>query len=661
MQRREESNRLLRVNKSVIVLACVLLLFTTEVTALYGQLTPARDLTGRWESAATGMYYSLDPTDATLRMNDITATFVMEITQQGDQINIILHLNMISYVVDQAYWDAYGFAIPEVGGGVIGFAGTVSSSSFSTLEQDTSFNPEHLDGTFTSDIITATLSGDTFETDTNGIVVTRMSSPTARPTQSPLSTPSASSHPTPASTLPPTDPNNLGSVALVRGSASLTNSGGQTQLTSQSQVGSGSQVRTGSDTIVEFRYPDGDSTVYLGEDTEVGWVGLESHPAPDSQITCSMLPADAEHSFDWGAEFKDLLKWTAAGAAFELLATGAINPYIIGGEIVIHGGVILMHYGQFYIRENGWPQLVQVPQGFIQGENTEYTVTVSSDGTLQIQVIEGPLVFLDAVTHNSITVDSNQQLVLTAAQQSGFTQQDLQRSVTAYTPSSSDQWWPAANTSPFSDLLSQPATLFVLIMVIVFAISIPAIVISTRKRKMQTQTPENQTSTGQSYRPPAELSQSNKAGLSATKIVLQAILMLVLLTVIGYFVITLFNSTIITEQELGEDVSIFVFLQVIIIVIFIVGYVGGIAQQIRIYRKIQNPLPTQPGITAPQTTQAPTYKMAAETFPQPPPPPPQQPPSALCPNCGNQLPLSKNFCPICGFQLHPAPPDASKS
>jgi hypothetical protein len=33
---------------------------------------------------------------------------------------------------------------------------------------------------------------------------------------------------------------------------------------------------------------------------------------------------------------------------------------------------------------------------------------------------------------------------------------------------------------------------------------------------------------------------------------------------------------------------------------------------------------------------------------------------AFCPNCGNQLPLSKKFCPFCGFELHADEPNSSK-
>ena len=177
-----------------------------------------------------------------------------------------------------------------------------------------------------------------------------------------VSSPSGSPSPTPSPTLTPTStstpqtvPNDLGSVGLVKGSASLTNAAGQTSINSQSQVGTGTQIQTGSDGIVEFTYPDEGGVVYLGENTQVGWVALQSHPAPDGTVTFTTLPANPTTSFSWGDEAQGFLKWTATGAAIEFLATGAINPYVLGGEIAVHGGAILLRYGKVYINENVWP------------------------------------------------------------------------------------------------------------------------------------------------------------------------------------------------------------------------------------------------------------------------------------------------------------------
>ena len=69
--------------KAVTLTICFVLLFAVTATPLSAQLTPARDLTGTWQSSVSGIYYSMDPSDSSTKMNDITATFKMEITQQG--------------------------------------------------------------------------------------------------------------------------------------------------------------------------------------------------------------------------------------------------------------------------------------------------------------------------------------------------------------------------------------------------------------------------------------------------------------------------------------------------------------------------------------------------------------------------------------------------
>lgn len=615
----------------IITPILLILLLASAVTPLNAQLTPARDLTGTWQSSVSGMYYDMDPSDPSMRMNDITTKFAMDITQQGSQITIILHLKPISYVTDNAYWQEYGFAgVPPILD-AMQFKGTVSSSSFDAVEQYTSFSPEHLVGTFTSDIITATLSGDSWTTDTNGIVVTRTGSPSSTPTLNPTSTPLNTSPPT---TPPPTNQYDLGSVGLVRGPAWLKNSGGETQLTSKSQVGAGSQVRTGSNAIVSFNYPDQGGIVYLGENTEVGWVGLESHPAPDSQITFTALPSDVEHSFDWGEEGTSLLKWTLAGASLEMLLTGAINPYLLGAEVAVHGGIILVHYGQFYIRENGWPQLIQVPQGFIQGLNTEYSITVTNTTTV-IQVIDGPLVFLDPITNNSVTLITGQKLTLPVAQQNGFTQQTLLSDVTAFSPASTNQWWTqaAGSTSPLGFLTDDPEMLAGFIAII--AIVITALVITVAKHKKRGFAQPTAKSIAGAY--------PNKP-ISKRQLISQALISLVVFAVIGYILFIVFNSQLGLDEELVNGVSISMLMEILIIPIITIGYVAGLIQQIRRYRQQSLKIPPPPPITN-SKNEIPMYKMA--THPEP------QPSTFACPNCRNQLEATKNFCPYCGFQFKP--------
>ena len=617
--------------KIITPILLFLLVLASLVTPLNAQLTPSRDLTGTWQSSVSGMYYDMDPSDPSTRMNDITTKFAMDITQQGSQITIILHLKPISYVTDNAYWQEYGFAgVPPILD-AIEFKGTVSSSSFTAVEQYTSFSPEHLVGTFTSDIITATLSGDSWTTETNGIVVTRTGSPTSTPTPNPTSTPSNTSPPT---TPPPTNPNDLGSVGLVRGLAWLKTSGGETQLTSKSQVGAGSQVRTGSDSIVSFNYPDQGGIVYLGENTEVGWVGLESHPAPDSQVTFTALPSDVEHSFDWGEEGMSLLKWTLAGASLEMLLTGAVNPYLLGAEVAVHGGIILVHYGQFYIRENGWPQLIQVPQGFIQGLNTEYSIAVTNTTTV-IQVIDGPLVFLDPITNNSVTLITGQKLTLPAAQQSGFTQQTLLSEVTAFSPASTNQWWTqaAGSTSPLGFLTDDPEMLAGFIAVIAIVITALAVTIAKHRKRGFAQPTAKSIAGAYPNKP-----------ISKKQLISQALISLVVFAVIGYILVIVFNSQLGLDEELVNGISFSMFIEILIIPILSIGYVAGLIQQIRRYRQQSLKIPPPSPITNGKN-EGTMYKMPTQ--------PVLQSSTIACPNCHNQLEATKNFCPYCGFQFKP--------
>jgi hypothetical protein len=178
-----------------------------------------------------------------------------------------------SWITDTAYWTEYGMSgVPPVGFNQIVLTGTVSGASFTTDEQGSQLTAEHLAGTFTTDIITATLTGNSETTDTNGIIVLRSDSSATQPPFSPTPTPT----PAPA---PPTS-DNLGSVSIVQGSAWFADTGAA--VTTQSQIGTGAEIQTGSDnnTIIGFNYPDQGGTVYLGANSNTGWVYLEPETDP---------------------------------------------------------------------------------------------------------------------------------------------------------------------------------------------------------------------------------------------------------------------------------------------------------------------------------------------------------------------------------------------
>ena len=176
----------LRGSAKMLVLAiCFVILCSMTVRPLHASLSPARDLSGTWQSSISGTYYEMDPSDPTTRMDDVAGTFSMDISQQGSQITIVLSLNPSSWTTDNAYYQNLGIpGVPPVAG-EIEFSGTVSAASFSAEETGSQLTSEQLAGTFTTDIITATLSGTAETTDQNGIIVTLTSSSTSEPTSKP--------------------------------------------------------------------------------------------------------------------------------------------------------------------------------------------------------------------------------------------------------------------------------------------------------------------------------------------------------------------------------------------------------------------------------------------------------------------------------------------
>jgi hypothetical protein len=468
--------------KIITPITLVLLLFSSQITTLSAQLSPARDLTGTWQSSASGMYYDMDPSDPSTRMNDITAKFAMDITQQGSQITIILYLNPISWVTDNAYYQVYQMSgVPPAGGGSIEFKGTVSSSSFTADEQGSQLTQEHLTGTFTADILTATLSGTSETTAQNGIVVTRTSTPTSAPTQSPTSTPST--------TTQPTFSRYSGNVALAKGSAWFTNTGMNIPLSS-GQMRSGTTVLTANNSIVSFNYPMQDGAVYLNANTEAGWVALTSEPAPDNQIAYSMYPSNVALPPIWGQDAKDMLIAIPLEATIAVALFAHTLPLATAVGIVVEGGVFLIHYGTAYIQERN-SHLVQVPQGFLVGENTEYIADVS-DAATTVQVFDGPVVFVDTATNNTITLNTNQILTLPSGVQSGFTEQDLQSDLSTFNSASINQWWIQTEPNASNIFANIPLLpLIVAFVVLTIAIATVAVLNAARKKNSTTKATTN--------------------------------------------------------------------------------------------------------------------------------------------------------------------------
>jgi hypothetical protein len=450
----------------------------------------------------------MDPFDSTTRMDDITVTFEMDITQQGSQISIALYTNPTSWTTDSAYWNEYGFnGIPPASGGDIYFTGTVSAASFTADEYPASpLTQEHLSGTFTTDIITATLTGLSETSDTNGIIVLRSGSSATMP---PISTPTPTATPIPVPALPTST--NLGSVSTVQGSVWIVDTGAA--VTTQSTVGTGQEIATGANAIVGFEYPDQGGTLYLGANSDVGWVYLQPQTDPTTgNITYTVVPSPTTGSipFETGVE-SDEFGQVAITLPIEIgvgmLILGETLPIALTGAAIVEG-TLLLGTGIAYIHEQLSPQEgtfdvrpVQVPQGLIMGSGTEsdYVVTVSNDSTT-IQVIDGSVIFVDQYTNSSITIYANQMLSLPAGVQTGFSQQDLQSDVSAFDTSAVNQWWvPTATATPIiatptpTDILAGstgfPIQTIVLVVILVAIIITVAAVLVTSRRKTHLKQP----------------------------------------------------------------------------------------------------------------------------------------------------------------------------
>src|ERR1039458_4086396 len=95
--------------KIITPILLVVLLSAALITPSYAALSPARDLTGTWKNAIPEKYYEMDSFDPTIRMNDVSVTYSMIITQNGNSISIVLNINELSSVTDPAYLNEYGY------------------------------------------------------------------------------------------------------------------------------------------------------------------------------------------------------------------------------------------------------------------------------------------------------------------------------------------------------------------------------------------------------------------------------------------------------------------------------------------------------------------------------------------------------------------------
>jgi hypothetical protein len=502
-------NKSLRITTPIILITLLLVELTTPLYAL----TPARDLTGTWRSEVPEVYYDMDPSDGNMRMDDITATYQMDITQTASQIQIVFYTFPSSYKTDAAYWNEYGMqGVPPVSGGDILFKGTVSGASFSADEYPaSSLTQEHLVGTFTTDIITATLTGLLYTTDTNGIIVIRSGSSATMP---PIATLAPTANPAPIPTIPTS--NNLASISQIQGSPYFADSG--SPITTQSSIGTGTIIKTGTDGIVGFSYPDLGGIICLGANSDAAWVYLQQQIDPlNGNISYSIMPSPITGTipFEDGIEadeFGQVGITLPLEIAVGMLVLGETLPAALAGAAVVEG-TMLLGTGSAYIHEQLCPQEgtldvrpVQVPQGMVMGSGTDYVVTVT-DASTTIQVIDGSVIFVDQHTKSNITINANQELTLLRGVTAGFSTENLQANVSSFDASTINQWWvisaptatpmaptdtptaPTQTTAPTntltsgSNFLSNP---MILALTVIITIIVIVVVITLVKRTSRT-------------------------------------------------------------------------------------------------------------------------------------------------------------------------------
>ena len=145
-----------------------------------------------------------------------------------------------------------------------------------------------------------------------------------------------------------------------------------------------------------FETPNQGGTVYLGANSDAGWVGLTSEPAPDNGITYMIYPPTSSGTiFPNGAEQLTEMKYSVP---LDIALAVLVFSHPLGEAaaigLFVEGGAFLIPNGVAYVKETV-SHLIVVPQGAFAGENTEYTVNVFSNGTTLIQVFDGPVIFMD--------------------------------------------------------------------------------------------------------------------------------------------------------------------------------------------------------------------------------------------------------------------------
>jgi hypothetical protein len=255
------------------------------------------------------------------------------------------------------------------------------------------------------------------------------------------------------------------------------NTGVDLPLTPDQGIISGSIVKTTTDSIVEFRYPSGNSVVDLGSDSQFQFVGIQQETNADGTLkleaTVPPLPNEG-----YTGPYEEGLVDEGLGP-LGLFLGGIFH----GAKGVVVEGIIYLLEGtghflgeHFANTDTYYAEPIAISQGYLIPMGTEYIVSVSNQGTT-INVITGPLVFLDWKSGNTVQLESGQSLTLPNAGQSGFSSQDLQNKVSPWNSTSVNQWWVVSNG------LGQFLWLIIVVPAVIAVIAVLAAVLVWRSRR----------------------------------------------------------------------------------------------------------------------------------------------------------------------------------
>ncbi|MCL5877900.1 MAG: hypothetical protein M1540_08840 [Candidatus Bathyarchaeota archaeon] len=294
----------------------------------------------------------------------------------------------------------------------------------------------------------------------------------------------------PSPTPSPTETYALGTVGLLRGSAAIMdpNTGQYTPLASDREISSGSIVRTTGDSVVEFRYPSGDCYVDLGADSKLQFVGIQQETKADGTLTLEAAVPPLPNEGYSGPYEEGLIDEGLGPLSWFLMGLGGAMH---GFKGVVVEGLLYLLEGTAHFKGHStdtdthyYAEPVAIRQGYLVPMGTEYIVSVSNTGAT-INVITGPVVFVDWRSGNTVTIESGQSLTLPNAGQNGFSSQELQNYVSFWDSSSVDQWWASSNVNPALPFSWQ--IVFALAGMVAAIAIIAAVLVWRRRRKMQVQ------------------------------------------------------------------------------------------------------------------------------------------------------------------------------